>query len=76
MKQSYEIKIITNYILHLKKFFNFIQETEYIIEPLNEIYIEKICNLLTNENNFDEFYYLIENKWKEININKFYTIIV
>lgn len=67
MKQSYEIKVITNYILHLKKFFNFIKETEYIIEPLNEIYIEKICNLLVDENNFDEFYYLIDNKWKQIN---------
>lgn len=67
MKKSYEIKIITNYILHLKKFFNFIKETEYIIEPLNEIYTEKICNLLVDENIFDEFYYLIDNKWKEIN---------
>jgi len=67
MKQSYEIKVIINYILHLKKFFNFIKETEYIIEPLNEIYIEKICNLLVDENNFDEFYYLIDNKWNQIN---------
>jgi hypothetical protein len=67
MKQSYEIKVIINYILHLKKFFNFIKETEYIIEPLNEIYIEKICNLLVDENNFDEFYYLIDNKWNQVN---------
>ena len=66
MKQSYEIKVITNYILNLNKFFNFIQETKYIIEPLIIIYIEKICNLLINENNFDEFYYLIDNKLNHI----------
>ena len=67
MKESYNIKIITNYIFTTKEYFNFLnEEIIYLIEPLNEILVNEIINLSKNENNFDEFYYFIKLKWKNI----------
>ncbi len=66
-KLLYEIKLITIYITKIKKTYNFIGiSSEHIIEPIIEVYIEKIKTLINIENNFDDFYFLVENFWKEI----------
>ncbi len=67
IKQLYEIKLISNYIINIKKIYNFIgTDTDYVIEPIIEIYMEKIKTFISNENNFDDFYVLIEHFWKDI----------
>jgi len=67
IKQLYEIKLITNYISSIKSTYSFIKEdTEHIIEPIIEIYMDKIKTFITTENNFDDFYIFIEFFWKNI----------
>ena len=68
LKQLYEIKLMINYITEIKKIYNFIKEdTNYITEPIIEIFIEKIKFFLLIEYNFDEFYLLFEKFWMNIN---------
>jgi hypothetical protein len=66
-KLLYEIKLLTNYIINVKNKYSFIGiDTEFIIEPITDIYIEKIKIFLNCENNFDDFYFLINYFWKDI----------
>lgn len=67
VKQLYEIKLISNYISNVKNTYNFIgKDTEYIVEPIIEIYMDKIKTFIGTENNFEDFYVFIEFFWKEI----------
>jgi hypothetical protein len=69
IKNSYEIKIISNYILNINNIFNFLKDKiTYIIMPLNDVLFEKINDIIKEENNFNEFYYLIKEFFK------FYTL--
>ena len=67
-KQLYEIKLLTDYIINVKNKYNFIGiDTEHISKPIIEIYIDKIKTFINSVNEFDDFYFLIEYFWKDIN---------
>lgn len=71
MKDSYNIKILINYIIYINNYFSFLSNTDkasnifnkldYIINPLNDILASKINDLVKEDNNFNEFYYLVKN---------------
>lgn len=76
MKNSYEIKIISNYILNINNIFNFLKDKiQYITMPLNDVLFEKINSIIKEEDNFIEFYYLIKEFFKSYNLKNFSDIL-
>ena len=74
LKQSYEIKLITNYILDIKKSYTFLNDDiKYIIQTINYIYVEKLITFIST-NNLDELNNFFENKWDQVTTLSIYNI--
>lgn len=72
MKNSYEIKIISNYIKDINTIFSFLKDKLYYITvSLSDVLFEKIISVIKEENNFNEFYYLIKVFFKSYNLKNF-----
>lgn len=67
LKELYNIKLMTNYIIDIKKCYSFLNcNITYLLETINDNYLDKIITLITTNPTIEVLYNLFEYQWKNI----------